>query len=580
MAMDAARERVPPGKAVAATRSPTRLSPLSPENAFLRVQPKLAVSAPDDPFEHEADRVAAAVMRMPAPAVQRKCAACSAGGATCPHCKEEEARVQRKAEGVTGAGEVGSDFASRLRGGAPLDAASRAFFEPRFGHDFSRVRVHTGPEAAATARSINARAFTLGRDVAFAAGEYDPRSERGRGLLAHELVHVVQQSAAPTRIQRSLSVDRAPPTDPQDPLSTMGPAAFSALALSEMGAIVHALCNQFSVDAAGNVVPSATDACDDRDAVAGGSNPIGCCCLCTLTSTSSPWTIHVTGIGGPRTTHSAGTPGGDFFLHPRTSAFEFGAWSAAGGRIIEDPVVAAGHELCGHGALLERGVHPTEAERVDTNVHNPTVKIENLIRAEQGLPGADRGLAADPHRGESFARITIRQFPLNVSSAASLPAAERDKIQLAKDFINANNTWVDIFGHSDLAGPPSAKLTVSQNRADSMQTALTTGTRPVDPAITKTFRRTGPARTGSLTVSGNRFTKVEGRSDFDAIPGAAAADLRRVEIVMPSRPAGAEVPNPGTPTAINPVFPQIGTFLRRRFGGNACDRLLTRSAWA
>src|SRR5215210_4391117 len=170
----------------------------------LGIQPKLAVSAPADPAE--ADRVAAAVMRMPGPAVQRKCTVCSAGGATCPHCEEEKARVQRKAPNAPttakDAGEVSADFTSRLRGGVPLDPASRAFFEPRFGHSFGDVRVHTGSEAEAAAAAIQARAFTLGRNVAFAAGEYDPQSEGGRSLLAHELVHVVQQRSAGQALQR------------------------------------------------------------------------------------------------------------------------------------------------------------------------------------------------------------------------------------------------------------------------------------------------------------------------------------------------------------------------------------------
>lgn len=159
-----------------------------------RVQAKLTVSAPNDPYEREADRVADQVLQMPDSVVQRKCAACSAGGATCPRC-EEEARVQRKPDTATNAGEVPADFASRLGGGTPLDLESRAFFEPRFGRDFGDVRVHAGAQAGAATRSINARAFTLGRNVAFAAGEYDPRSERGRSLMAHELAHVVQQRA-------------------------------------------------------------------------------------------------------------------------------------------------------------------------------------------------------------------------------------------------------------------------------------------------------------------------------------------------------------------------------------------------
>jgi hypothetical protein len=80
--------------------------------------------------------------------------------------------------------------------GQPLDAAGRAFFEPRFGHDFSKVRVHTDTRAAESARAVSALAYTVGRDVVFDAGLYAPECPEGRKLLAHELAHVVQQSSA------------------------------------------------------------------------------------------------------------------------------------------------------------------------------------------------------------------------------------------------------------------------------------------------------------------------------------------------------------------------------------------------
>jgi len=78
--------------------------------------------------------------------------------------------------------------------GKALDPAVRAVLEPRFGHDFGSVRVHTNPSAAACAADAKARAFTIGDDVAFASGEYRPRSKAGQALIAHELAHVVQQS--------------------------------------------------------------------------------------------------------------------------------------------------------------------------------------------------------------------------------------------------------------------------------------------------------------------------------------------------------------------------------------------------
>ena len=79
--------------------------------------------------------------------------------------------------------------------GRPLDAATRAFMEPRFGHDFSDVRVHTGADAGEAASTIDADAFTARHNIAFATGKYTPQSESGRRLLFHELTHVVQQRA-------------------------------------------------------------------------------------------------------------------------------------------------------------------------------------------------------------------------------------------------------------------------------------------------------------------------------------------------------------------------------------------------
>lgn len=81
-------------------------------------------------------------------------------------------------------------------GGQPLPESVRAFYEPRFGHDFSQVRVHTDAQAAETARVLNARAFTLGENVVFGAGQYVPGVSEGRRLMAHELTHVVQQSGS------------------------------------------------------------------------------------------------------------------------------------------------------------------------------------------------------------------------------------------------------------------------------------------------------------------------------------------------------------------------------------------------
>jgi hypothetical protein len=75
-----------------------------------------------------------------------------------------------------------------------LSENDRAFFEPRFGYDFGQARMYTDTQAAESARAVNARAFTVGRDVLFGIGQYTPGTSEGRRLMAHELTHVVQQS--------------------------------------------------------------------------------------------------------------------------------------------------------------------------------------------------------------------------------------------------------------------------------------------------------------------------------------------------------------------------------------------------
>lgn len=175
-----------------------------------RPQAKLEVGAPGDRLEQEADRAAEQVMRAPAsgaaplapppsvsPArVQRACAACA-----------DDEKVQRQAAGDGSAVEASApDQVARVRGGGgePMPGGLRAFFEPRFGHDFGAVRVHHDQTADRAARSVQARAYTLGRDIVFAGGQYQPSSDRGRALIAHELAHVVQQGhGARPLIQRA-----------------------------------------------------------------------------------------------------------------------------------------------------------------------------------------------------------------------------------------------------------------------------------------------------------------------------------------------------------------------------------------
>lgn len=162
------------------------------------LQSKLQVNTPGDTYEQEADRVSERVMRMPEPGLQR--AGASTGQRSSPAAGLQLHRVQASdAAGTAAPPAVGNALRSS---GQPLDPATRAFMEPRFGRDFGDVRIHDGPQADAAAASVQARAFTVGRDLVFAAGEHAPGSQGGKRLLAHELTHVVQQTGGAQVVQR------------------------------------------------------------------------------------------------------------------------------------------------------------------------------------------------------------------------------------------------------------------------------------------------------------------------------------------------------------------------------------------
>lgn len=160
----------------------------------------LRVGAADDRLERQADAAAAQALQA------------SGAGTGVPADRADAApsTLLRSATAATAAGapspaSVGSVLGSS---GQPLDSASRAYFEPRFGTSFADVRLHVGTDAARSARDIQARAYTAGSHVAFGAGEFAPATNTGRELLAHELAHVIQQrERVPSHVQRKVEVE-------------------------------------------------------------------------------------------------------------------------------------------------------------------------------------------------------------------------------------------------------------------------------------------------------------------------------------------------------------------------------------
>lgn len=145
----------------------TPVKPAIPGRSYLRNS--------HDTYEREADRAADRVMHMPGPRA-----------------------VSREQSGGSGRAIQGDDQV--------LSAQQRSFFEPRFGHDFSQVRIHADARSAAMAGALQAEAFTVGRDIFFGAGKLQHRTTESHRLLAHELAHVVQQSHAGPALQPKLTI--------------------------------------------------------------------------------------------------------------------------------------------------------------------------------------------------------------------------------------------------------------------------------------------------------------------------------------------------------------------------------------
>lgn len=191
-----------------------RRKPHSENSPFFMpsVQRKISIGAVEDAYEQEADATAEKVMRMSndkagdhlffkpsISSIQRKCA----------HCEEEEKlQVQRKEidNNTTVANTSTANYINSLNGnGRSLTQNERKFFEPRFGYDFSGVQLHTNSAANRSAENINALAYTHGRNIVFASNQYQPDTDTGKKLMAHELTHVVQQKKSNLKIQRTVS---------------------------------------------------------------------------------------------------------------------------------------------------------------------------------------------------------------------------------------------------------------------------------------------------------------------------------------------------------------------------------------
>jgi hypothetical protein len=360
------------------------------------LQPKLDVSEPGDSFEREADRVADAAMRTGDPAAS---AEYLDEGAPTSGARPRGSASARRAR-VAASGTPGTRAPTGTPGlegeGRALARAEREFFGSRMGRDFGHVRIHAGDRAAAAARSLHARAFTVGNDVVFGPGEYAPHTHAGRRLLAHELAHTVQQreNRQAQHIQRTISVDNPGDTPPPNTMNN--------------GALVVSLFNQLCPDIpwqlnGSNVQPvNATDC--SAASLQTASAQTACTCACNFNNSAGPnigievdptsWD-HTQASGGANSFHTVLTGRSDSTMRGIR-----GATAPASGtplRSVPDPAwLILGHEMCGHaGATLPNMATATadELHQMTQAGNRTAVDIENRIRQQRdAASGTDLGI--------------------------------------------------------------------------------------------------------------------------------------------------------------------------------------------
>jgi outer membrane protein OmpA-like peptidoglycan-associated protein len=434
--------------------------------------------------------------------------------------------------------------------GQRLAPETRAFMEPRFGRDFSQVRVHADARAAASARAVNALAYTVGTSIVFGQGRYAPGNSQGRRLLAHELSHVLQQSGGPApdftikddfhqeaeAEAISNRVNSAPPFRLPGPLIQPGrgsrlqrkvavndpkgkPANAPSGETNEkiVKDYITQLCSGFTVTA-GQVVPTSASFCAKA---ASSSTPEACGCLCFMhglkdstTGADITWTIVIDDTDWPHTDDATKT----VTVHSPFSGVGFGSWAKGdkatpAHRTKQPNWLVLGHELCGHAQLFAKGTHPTGPAPTHGGrpSHDVTVGIENKIAAEHGIPAKDlRGLFADPHHGESLAKVTVAEFPVNSSKISALPSSQSHQLDIAEGFIKSAAVKMDVIGHTDQQGPSAAANTaLSQNRAQNVKKELES--RKIDAA---------------------RFLAVKGVGSSECPASGDQPSCRKVDIFM------------------------------------------------
>ena len=434
------KKQITPAQAFDKMRQPVFFKPA--------IQPKLTINQPNDIYEQEADAVAERVMRMPAQnneqpffqpkplaatPVQRKCAACEeeeqlqrkededhslqlksakdfAINRKCTHCEEEE-KLQMKETSAAAGGMTAPPIINNVINslGQSLDKGTRSFMESRFGYDFGNVQIHNDLMAHRSSADINALAYTHGNHVVFGTGQYQPDTNWGKRLLAHELTHVIQQKNNPRSIQRSLEVNK-----PADKIPNPAPATGLVQTNGEtVISYLQSICSESKPSLSGGKIILDPDFCTGSSKDGKGNTvtninksktPSGCSCLCEMSSSVNPFKIEINDSINPATRaddrSKVNTTGsGATVTVPSPNKKNLPPILLRSGNLETStpPFIILAHELCGHASFMNKGKARDDFfgnASTGRGEHTATVTIENKIRKEQGI--AARGTHRDP----------------------------------------------------------------------------------------------------------------------------------------------------------------------------------------
>lgn len=358
---------------------------------------------------------------------------------------ESAGLLQRSAVNANPVGAVPRSVNQTLQApGQPLDTATRSFMEARFGRDFSGVRVHADSQAANSARALNAQAYTLGKDIAFGRGQYEPGTSSGKALLVHELTHVVQQeqtghtSSLSTNLQvgdpsdpaerhaermsRSVAEQKTAPSplestrlrdsrltlrrklvvNPGDTVPTAGGGAPQKLTAAVQGLLDNTCASGgFKVDAGSGNVTHVAEFCEWHPPLlegiteaAASPTPVGCGCLCDVVDDGQTTTVAFR-AGGPSTSPGsvpgAGPGQGGVKANPTVDIDpRFQGQYLINGNWVDVPFfLLFSHELCGHARPKMHGTHVARGAKPAGGTppqEQAAVDVERQIAAEHKLP--------------------------------------------------------------------------------------------------------------------------------------------------------------------------------------------------